>query len=349
LVSVVLPLFNEAAALLRLCEEVTRALDAAGVQGELIFVNDGSTDDSVSLLDRLAQADARVRVVHFSRNFGHQAAVQAGLLHARGDAIVVMDSDLQDDPRCLEEFIRHWEAGYDVVYAVRTDRKENPLKRFLFFAFYRLLRAVSHTPMPNDAGNFGLIDRQVAQNLLRLNEYDRYYAGLRSWVGFRQVGIPVSRGARHDRRPRVSLLGLFRLAKSALFSFSSAPLAIFYGISLASLVVCCGITGFTLYHKLVTGLAIAGWTSTVGIASFFGALNALGIGILGEYVVRIYDQVRGRPPFIVSGRSNFHDGEPLLEQIDSDVRELAALANGQGRAEDGQSRKLEMLETARGG
>ena len=327
LVSVVLPLFNEAAALVRLRDAVTGALGTAGVDFELVFINDGSTDDSAEVLERMAVQDGRVRVVHFSRNFGHQAAVHAGLLHARGDAVIVMDSDLQDDPSCLGEFIRKWEEGFDVVNAVRVDRKEAALKRFLFFAFYRMMSLVAQTSVAKDAGNFGLVDRHVARHIIRLHESDRYYPGLRSWVGFRQVGIQVPRAARHDHRPRVSLLGLFRLAKTAVFSFSSAPLALFYCISAASLIVCCAIAAFTLYHKLVTGLAIPGWTSTVGIASFFGALNALGIGILGEYVVRIYDQVRGRPAFIVSARTNFCGTDRLLAHIDTEVRDLTAAAH----------------------
>ena len=209
LISVVLPLFNESAVLTRLHCEVSQTLKRAGVLYELIFVNDGSTDDSATVLEQLAAQDPHSQILHFSRNFGHQAAVQAGLHHARGDAVVVMDSDLQDKPDCLLDFLSEWEAGYDLVYAVRCDRQEGPLKRFLFFAFYRMLNAVAQTPMPNDAGNFGLVDRRVMQSILQLNECDRYYAGLRSWVGFRQVGISVPRGARHDRCPRVSWLGLF--------------------------------------------------------------------------------------------------------------------------------------------
>jgi dolichol-phosphate mannosyltransferase len=324
LISVVLPLYNEVAVIRRLHEAVADALARCGCQCEFIFVDDGSGDGSDVLLDRLAACDPRVRVLHLSRNFGHQAAVQAGLLHAQGDAVVVMDSDMQDDPGSLPEFVAHWRAGYDVVYAVRTNRKEGPLKRALFFAFYRLLNLVSSTPLPNDAGNFGLVDRRVAESIAGLGEHDRYYSGLRCWVGFRQIGVPVERGPRHDEKPRVSFLGLVRLAKTALFSFSSAPLGLFYAVSAASLIVCCAFTCFTLYHKLVTGLAIPGWTSTIVVASFFGALNALGIGVLGEYVVRIYDQVRGRPKFIVDRRVNF--AEPF-ESPDGEERRLAAEIN----------------------
>jgi len=316
LVSVVLPCFNEATVLERLTESVVRTLEGNTDRYEIVYVNDGSTDDSLDVLDGLAAANPAIRVIHFSRNFGHQAAVQAGLEHARGDAVIVMDSDLQDDPAAIAEFLDQWRAGYDVVYAVRYNRKESPPKRFLFYAFYRVLNAISEMPIPQDAGNFGLVDRAVVDQVLQLSDRDRFYPGLRRWVGFRQVGVRVERHARHDDRPRVSLRQLFRLAKSAVFSFSRVPLAVFYTVALVSMLVCLGLTAFTLYHKLFTGLATPGWTSITMAASFFGALNALGIAILGEYVIRIYDQVRARPLYIVARRVNcgrhadFQDSPP---------------------------------------
>jgi dolichol-phosphate mannosyltransferase len=319
--------YNEAQVLHQLYDAVTRSLGVLGCRLEVVFVNDGSTDGSEEIMDELAGRDARVQAVHFSRNFGHQAAVQAGLTHARGDAVIVMDSDLQDDPRCLVEFVRQWQAGYDVVYAIRQKRKEGAVKRALFFAFYRLLNLVSETPIPNDAGNFGLVDRQVATCIRELSEQDRYYSGLRSWVGFRQIGVPVERLPRHDDRPRVSLYGLCRLAKTAIFSFSSIPLLVFYAIGGLSFLVCGLFTAFSLYHKFATGLAIPGWTSTITIASFFGALNALGIAVLGEYVVRIYDQVRKRPKFLVA-RHEYRRVEPDAKLLEERVQESLAELSG---------------------
>jgi polyisoprenyl-phosphate glycosyltransferase len=263
--------------------------------------------------------------------------VHAGLSHARGDAIVVMDSDMQDDPRAIREFVRCWRSGYDVIYAVRTQRKESAVKRALFYGFYRLLNLFSNTSLPNDAGNFGLVDRQVARYIVEMHETDRFYPGLRRWVGFRQIGVPVERGSRHDDRPRVSYLGLVRLAKTALFSFSSAPLWVFYVVSALSLCLCGSACGFTFYHKFITGRAIPGWTSIVVTASFFGAVNALGIGVLGEYVVRIYDQVRNRPKYLVARLVNFspHDesGESCELQDDQprqlldEIQDLAGLVD----------------------
>ncbi len=304
LVSFVLPVFNEANAIDVLVARIREAVAELGCRYELVFVNDGSTDSSGDQLDALARDDGRIRVVHFSRNFGHQPAVQAGLEHAYGDAVVVMDSDLQDDPRSIPRMIEKWREGFDVVFAIRVQRKEGPIKRALFYCFYRLLNAVSSMPIPSDAGNFGLVDKQVARTIREIPDSDRYFSGLRNWAGFRQTGITVERLARHDEKPRVSWYQLFQLVKSALFSFSRAPLTLFYGIAIISMAVCAGCFVFTIYHKTMTGLAIPGWASNIMTASFFGALNALGIGVLGEYVVRIYDQVRGRPHFVVARIEN---------------------------------------------
>lgn len=322
LVSVVLPVFNEQTVLPQLLQAVEEALQTVSSRYEIIFVNDGSSDQSGQILDDLADLNSRVRVLHFAKNFGHQAAVQAGLLHATGDAIVIMDSDMQDSPLAIVDFIEHWKSGYDVVYAVRTDRKEGMLKRWAFQTFHKMLNLIASTSIPRDAGNFGLIDRKVAIQIAQLNDRDRYFPGLRSWVGYRQIGVPVERLARYDENPRVSFVQLCRLAKTAIFSFSFLPLTIFYVIAALSAIVCMALIAFVMYHKLVTGLAIPGWASTTITASFFGTLNALGIGILGEYVTRIYDQVRARPMFIVGTKTNFDSPEvdaPLLAQSETSL------------------------------
>jgi dolichol-phosphate mannosyltransferase len=319
LISVVLPQYNEGAILTQLVELVEAALVQCTDRYEIIFVNDGSTDGSGELLDDIADANSNVKVLHFSRNFGHQAAVQAGLEYARGDAVIVMDSDLQDDPKAIIDFVAEWRNGADVVYAERTKRKESLPKRVLFYSFYRFLNAISDTPIPNDAGNFGLMDRRAVDSIVSLRDTDRYFPGLRRWVGFKQVGVIVERLERHDDNPRVSFAGLFRLAKSAIFSFSRFPLTMFYGIAGLSAAVFGVFLAFCLYHKVVTGLAIPGWTSVIMTASFFGSLNALGIGILGEYVVRIYDQVRARPGYIVQRASGDgmvnHQGREMLNWL----------------------------------
>ena len=303
-ISVVLPVFNETAILQELNRWIVTVLERTTPNFEVVYVNDGSSDGSQENLSDLAERDRRVVVVHLSRNFGHQPAVHAGLEHASGDVVIVMDSDLQDSPEAIPAFLDQWEGGCDVVYAQRTSRKESLPKRALFYAFYRVLNAIADSPIPADAGNFGLLDRSVVDAVLSLPERERFFPGLRSWAGFRQTGIPVERAARHDDTPRVSLRGLFRLAKTAIFSFSSFPLKFFYIIAGISGTVCMGTIGFVLWHRLFTGLAIPGWASVIITASFFGSLNALGISILGEYVIRIYDQVRARPVYVKAGTRN---------------------------------------------
>ncbi|MBC8288983.1 MAG: glycosyltransferase family 2 protein [Planctomycetes bacterium] len=300
-----LPVYNELAALDELLDGITHAFDLTPHSYEIIFVNDGSSDGSATRIDEYTRINPRVRTIHFSRNFGHQAALHAGLAASRGDAVIVMDSDLQDDPAAIPRLIVAWEAGYDIVYAIRKKRKEQLLKRLLFYSFYRVMSRVAAIQIPSDAGNFGLIDRRAADHIAGLAEVSRFYPGLRSWVGFRQTGIEVERGERHDDNPRVSPYGLVRLARTAVFSFSSAPLTLFYAVALLSCIVCFALTGFTLYQKL-NGDASPGWASGLITASFFGMLNALGIAVLGEYVVRIFDQVRNRPQFIVDRTVNLH-------------------------------------------
>ncbi len=297
-VSVVLPVFNEVEALPRLVDQLHKVLFDLGHEYELVFVDDGSTDGSGDWLDESARIRTDMTAVRLSRNFGHQAALQAGLDEARGDVVVVMDSDLQDDPRALPRFLEAWRAGHDVVYAIRTQRKESLLKRGLFFAFYRVLRAVVDVPIPADAGNFGLLDRRVVNHLRALPERTRFFPGLRNWVGFRQIGVPVERLSRYDAVPRVSFWQLLRLAKTAIFGFSSVPMALFSAIALVATLV------FTVGSIVTAGVWIAGtplptWTATALTASFFAALNALGIAVLGEYVVRILDQVQGRPAYLI--------------------------------------------------
>jgi polyisoprenyl-phosphate glycosyltransferase len=332
LVSVVLPVYNEGAVLKELHRRVRRSLEAAGVRPEIIFVNDGSSDSSARVLDKLAAKGPEVRVLHFSRNFGHQAAAQAGLAEARGDAVVLMDSDLQDDPETIGRFLAHWQEGYDVVYAIRAERQEMWWKRFLFSSFHRLLSSVASVPIPADAGNFSLIDGRLVRQIVALGECDRYLPGLRSWVGYAQIGVPVRRNLRYDNKPRVSLRGLWRLAKTAIFSFSTAPLSFFYGIGYASLGVFTLLSAGSVFCKMFTSWTTPGWTSQVLVASFFGAVNALGVSILGEYVVRIYDQVRGRPSYIVARRTS-HAHLPAsdsndLTPIEGSADKLAGDADG---------------------
>ncbi|MCP4094877.1 MAG: glycosyltransferase family 2 protein [Planctomycetaceae bacterium] len=303
-ISIVMPLLNEVAVIEQLVDQTATVLNQTGCQWQFILVNDGSTDGSREVLDRMADSDKRIVVLHLSRNFGHQSALHAGLEHATGDATILMDSDAQDDPNVLPQMIQQWQSGYDVVYAVRFGRKENILKRTAFNLFHRTMQSLASIAIPRDAGNFGLMDARVVQHVVSLGETDRYFPGLRTWVGFKQCALPVERLRRHDDQPRVSFRGLVSLAKTAMFSFSRVPLLAFYGLALVSLMLGFSCIIWALYHKLFTGQAIPGWASVTTVSAFFGAINALGIAILGEYIARIYDQVRDRPAYVVQEAKN---------------------------------------------
>jgi polyisoprenyl-phosphate glycosyltransferase len=336
-VSVVLPVLNEQAILPSLIAKISSQLSKSVSYWNIVLVNDGSTDASGQIMDDLAQRDSRIQVLHLARNFGHQAAVHAGICQADGDAVIVMDSDGQDAPETLCRMIDHWLEGDDVVYAVRFGRKESLPKRVLFAAFYRILSSMASVDIPRNAGNFGLMDRVIVDQIRLLGENDRYLPGLRSWVGYRQRALPVERLARHDDEPRVGFRGLISLAKTALFSFSRVPLHSFYWLSSVLGVIAFGCVAFA---SIQTMLSHAGGRTALLFTAMFatmGAIQCLGVAILGEYVARIYDQVRDRPLFIVARRVNT-DLDPtnsqselntsathLLQQIEQLRNELRSL------------------------
>jgi dolichol-phosphate mannosyltransferase len=303
--SVVAPVFNEARIIAAFVDEAQQQLcDIPALGGwEIVLVDDGSTDGSAEILDAAAQRyPGRVKVLHLARNFGHTAAVSAGLDHASGDAVVLMDSDLQDDPKAIPRMVEKWREGYRVVYAIRSSREEPVWKRLLFTSFYRLLRMLSDTPFPVDAGNYSLMDRRVVEILQCLPERNRYLPGVRAWAGFRQVGLAVPRRPRHDDRPRVGIRGLWRLSMNAIFSFSYVPLLIFRLIGAFSLGLSLLLMSYAIGYKLFSTSTIPAWTSQIVAVSFFGGLNIFGIGILGEYIARIYDELKGRPVYVIDRR-----------------------------------------------
>jgi glycosyltransferase involved in cell wall biosynthesis len=302
LLSIVAPVYNEADVLERFVEELFATLTHLRFPGrcELLLINDGSTDGSREILDRLANDHPdRVRALHLSRNFGHAAATTAGLEHARGDLIILMDSDMQDDPAAFGAFFTQWRAGYDVVYAVRVTRTEGLVHRCLFAGFYRLLGWFADINLPRDAGNYSLLDRRVAEQLRTLPERNRYLPGLRRWVGFRQIGVPVPRRTAYRPKGRVGLRGQWRLAMNAIFSFSYVPLFVFRFAGVASMALSLGLIIFALVQKFRLGTDTSSWFSLLVSISFFGGMNLFGIGVLGEYVARIYDQVKRRPAYLL--------------------------------------------------
>jgi polyisoprenyl-phosphate glycosyltransferase len=298
-ISVVVPLFNEQENVDELHRRLTHALGALGLTYELVLVDDGSRDATPELLDELQARDGHVVVVHLSRNFGHQPAVSAGLDVAAGKAVIVIDGDLQDPPEVLDQFIAAWRAGNDVVYAVRTKRKEGLLKRAGYALFYRLLRAVSDIDIPLDSGDFCLMDRKVVDMMKHLPEKMRFVRGLRTFVGFRQIGLRYERAARAAGAPKYSFRALFRLAVDGLISFSSFPLTLvtYFGLFAAALAF--GLVGWVVADALSNSTAPRGWASIVVVVLFMSAVQLISLGIIGEYIRRIFIETKGRPNHIV--------------------------------------------------
>lgn len=298
-VSVVVPAYNEEENLEALWERLRSVLDELG-PGELVLVDDGSRDRTWELIQRLAASDPRVRGVRLSRNFGHQAALSAGMAEARGEAVCFMDADLQDPPELLHELVRQWREGNQVVYAIRATRKEALPKRAAYRAFYRLYKRLANIDVPLDSGDFALLDRQVVDEILALPEHNRFLRGLRSWVGFRQVGVAYDRDARHAGRPKYTLRSLFRLALDGLVSFSAAPLRLASLLGVLVALAGAAYVGFAVAHRLLAGDVPQGWTSIIAVVLLVGGMQLIVIGVLGEYLARVYDETKGRPNYLVA-------------------------------------------------
>ena len=299
-ISVVVPVFNEQATLDALVLRLTGALDATGDPFEVVFVNDGSRDRSAEMLRLHHQRDSRLKSITLSRNFGHQVAVTCGLDHAQGDAVIVMDGDLQDPPEVLPGMIARWREGFDVVYAVRRRRKEMWAKVLAYKFFYWLLHRVSYLDIPLDSGDFSLMDRRVVELLATMPERNRFVRGLRTWVGLRQTGFEYERDARFAGESKYSFTKLMRLAFDGLVSYSFVPLRM---VSNVGMLVSLSALAYMLYLLLARAFGdttIQGWTSTVVIVLFLGGIQLLSLGIIGEYIGRIFDEVKQRPQYVVS-------------------------------------------------
>ena len=302
LVSYVFPIYNE--------EGKIATLD---VDVEFVYVNDGSTDGSLDLLVALSERDERVVVVDLSRNFGHQMAVTAGIDHARGDAVVIMDADLQDPPVVSLELIREWQDGWDVVYAQRRSRRDSTFKRATADVFYRVLGALSSVEIPRNTGDFRLIDRAVADQLRRYGEHSRFLRGMISEIGFRQKAVPFDRDARHSGTTGYPFRKMVRFAVDGITSFSAKPLQL---ISRVGLIVS-GLALVGLFYAVGLKIffperVVEGWTFIVATVLLVGGLQLLLMGIIGTYVGRIYDEVKGRPLYGV--QELYRLGGPRLDR-----------------------------------
>jgi dolichol-phosphate mannosyltransferase len=320
--SVAIPVHNEESVLPELLRRVRAVLDQVpGGPHELVFADDGSTDNTLAILEQAAQEDPRILAISLSRNYGHQAALSAALDYVTGDAVVVMDGDLQDTPEAIPQFLEKFSEGYDVVYAQRVRRKEPLLLRICYFTFYRLMAKLSDVRLPLDSGDFSLMSRRVVENLRRMPEHHRYLRGMRTWVGFKQTGIPVERDKRYAGDSKYSWMRLLKLASDGIFAFSIVPIraaallgAFTIGIaSLFSLVA--------VYAKLFLKQTPKGFTAEVVFLTFLFGILLLFLGIIGEYVGRVYEETKGRPHYVIA-RVIGHSGEADLSAIESRRRSL---------------------------
>ncbi len=298
--SIIAPIYNEIENLPELYRRVKEVMDSSGGTWELVLVDDGSTDGSTEKIRELAQADKRVRPVIFARNFGHQVAITAGWDYARGDAVVIIDADLQDPPEVILELAKKWKEGYEVVYAVRAEREgETWFKKFTAAAFYRLIYSITDVKIPVDTGDFRLMDRKVVNVLKQMKERHRFPRGMSAWVGFRQIGVQYKRAARVAGVTKYPFKKMLRLALNAITGFSYFPLqvATYFGFLSAGVAI--------LAIPVVIALRLAGshffegQTTTLISVLFLGGVQLISLGILGEYVGRLYDEAKGRPLYIV--------------------------------------------------
>jgi glycosyltransferase involved in cell wall biosynthesis len=317
LLSVVVPCMNEEEGLRETNRRLSAVLEQAAVNFEIIYIDDGSTDSTLDVLRDLQAHDTRVRLIRLSRNFGHQIAITAGLEHASGDAVVIIDADLQDPPEVILEFLSKWLDGYDVIYGVRTERDgETTFKLWSAKLFYRLITHLSDTRIPLDTGDFRLMDRRVVDALLSMPERDRFVRGMVSWLGFSQIGVSYHRAPRVAGVTKFSLFRMVRFALDGIFSFSILPLrlATWTGFA-ASALALFGIAVILLERFLQMPGLVKGWSSAVVAQLFIGGVQLICLGLIGEYVGRIYGESKRRPLYIVRERIGFDVRQPGVTSI----------------------------------
>lgn len=299
--SVVAPVYNEEQLVEKFYQRVRDVMEGLGESWELVLINDGCRDKSPELMDAIYTQDPEhVVILHFARNFGHQIAITAGMDHARGDAVVIIDSDLQDPPEVIPDLIAKWREGYEVVYAVRAEREgETWFKLFTARLFYRIIQSLTDVVIPMEAGDFRLLDRNALEALKRMRERHRFVRAMVSWIGFRQIGVPYKRHARTAGETKYPFRKMFRLALDAITGFSIFPLKLaqWFGVAAVGLGILLALV--LLIIRLGGAAPLAGQGFTASLVLFMGGVQLLGIGILGEYIGRIYDEIRDRPLYIV--------------------------------------------------
>ena len=311
LISVVVPCYNEAEVIVETNRQLVATLAALdGLDFEIVYVDDGSKDATADRLREIQSADERTRVVRLSRNFGHQLALSAGLEHTAGDAVIFIDADLQDPPEVIPEMIARWRDGYHVVYGMRTDRAgETAFKLWTAKLFYRFINRLSKVQLPLDVGDFRLIDRRVVDVLLTMPERDRFLRGMVSWIGFRQVAVMYRRAERQAGASKYPLLKMLQFAADGVLSFSLTPLRLALWVGFFSIGLAFAGILYALIIRLYTNDWVRGWTSIFTAVLFIGGAQLVTLGIIGEYIGRIYAEVKRRPLYVVEERLGFSDDE----------------------------------------
>ena len=305
--SFIIPIYNEEETISEMYRRMSAVMDRMDGDVELILINDGSRDRSLPLLRELHDKDSRVCYLSFARNFGHQIAVTAGLNYSRGQIVVILDADLQDPPELIPDMVEKWRQGYQVVYAQRTQRRqESWFKRFMAYSFYRLLKQLADVDIPTDTGDFCLLDRQVVEVLNAMPERNRYIRGLRSWIGFRQTAIRFERDPRFAGEVKYTFRKSLALAINGLVSFSKVPLRISTYVGLLAAIASILMALLVLYWRIfVPNSPLTGFTMILMAIFFLGAVQLVSIGILGEYIGRIYEEVKGRPLYTLAEVGGF--------------------------------------------
>jgi len=336
LLSIVIPLYNEAEGVPELVRRVVQSCRSLEMPFEILTVDDGSRDETLPRLTALSRSVPELRVLSLFRNFGHMPALSAGLSLARGAAVVVMDGDLQDPPELIPEFLREWRAGADVVYGLRTRRKERVLVRKATALFYFLFEKLAESPIPKQAGTFCLMDRSVVDILNAMPERSRYFAGIRAWVGGRQAFVPYERPDRAHGKSQVGMRGLFRLARMALISFSKIPLRLASVFSLLCGLVLLITGSVAIGIRLFTNLAIPGWATYTTLLGMMGFVQSVVLAVISEYIAIIFDEIKARPLFLV--REEFVGGRRSGSRPTREGAGLPPEASTRGIGEGGSRR-----------
>lgn len=333
LLSLVIPAHNEVEVLgqtYQRTKSVCEAMLDRGIDHEIVFINDGSTDGTTELLDHLVERDPHVRVVHLTRNFGHQAAISAGLEVARGDLAVIIDADLQDPPEIIPKLLDHWQQGYQVVYAIRKKRKEWWGKRLAYRVFYRILAAISEIEMPLDSGDFCVLDRSAIDLLNKLPERQRFVRGLRTWIGLRQIGVPYDRSARQAGTPSYRFCSLVKLATDGLISFSVEPLRMTMRLGIMGVFMAIVLGGWVFWAAFYDQKTVRGWASLACLVLLMASIQLISIGVIGEYLARVFLEVKGRPTYLIGRVSEHHVGKSKETQTPYPLMDRSLKNTGTG-------------------